>query len=179
MRTGEENMRNIRFSVIGVWIFLLCLFGSIAYSDIPRIISYSGRLTDLAGRVVTTAKTLQFKIYDAQTGGTALWTSANYSVTPDSTGVFSVLLGSQSDPIGDTVFSDVTRYIEIAIEGTAMAPRLQLASGPYAFRSLVADTVADSSVTTAKISNEFPWSPRSGSCSLLPHREEARPVEVY
>ncbi|MBU0629739.1 MAG: collagen-like protein [Candidatus Margulisbacteria bacterium] len=138
----------------GLIILLVLLSAPMVFADVPQILSYTGRLTDSLGRPILTAKTVQFKIYDAESGGTPLWTSADYSTIPDAGGVFSVLLGSNGDPIGETVFFGVTAYLEIIIEGNVLTPRLRLASVPFAYKSLTADSVADSSITTQKISNE-------------------------
>ncbi|MBU1866914.1 MAG: hypothetical protein KKD13_00355 [Candidatus Margulisbacteria bacterium] len=124
----------------GLIILLVLLSAPMVFADVPQILSYTGRLTDSLGRPILTAKTVQFKIYDAESGGTPLWTSADYSTIPDAGGVFSVLLGSNGDPIGETVFFGVTAYLEIIIEGNVLTPRLRLASVPFAYKSLTAAT---------------------------------------
>ena len=134
-----------------LFLFLFVIISSFSYSDIPKIISYSGRLLDSSGSPVTTAKTLKFKIYDAQTGGNLLWTSSDYSVTADSSGVFSILLGSQNDELGSDVFEGIVRYLEILVAGESLSPRLRFASGPYSFKALLADNVPDESITSSKL----------------------------
>jgi hypothetical protein len=125
----------------GILIGLLVGMGAVAFGEIPQILSYTGRLSDPAGRPISTTKALTFKIYSADTAGTLLWSSGTYAVTPDTGGVFSVLLGTQGDPVATGTFSDPNAYLEIAVEGTILSPRLRLVSVPYAYRSKLAETV--------------------------------------
>src|SRR3990167_5301131 len=60
-----------------------------------RVLSFQGRLTDNSDNPITTATWLRFIIYNNSTssGSARLWEEVR-SVTPDSDGIFSVLLGS-------------------------------------------------------------------------------------
>ena len=144
-------MRKKRFYVFLIVFLALFMLGIEAYADIPKILSYSGRLTDSAGRPVTSTRVLKFKIYSALTSGSVIWNSGNYSASPDANGVFSVLLGTQSDPVTDAVFNDTPRYLEIILDGTTMSPRARLVSSPYAYRALIADNVSNEAITRAKV----------------------------
>src|SRR3989339_1720855 len=132
---------------------LIVIFSAIGFADNPNIMSYNGRLFDSSGKAVTTTKILKFRIYDSLTSGNLLWSSSDYSVAPDSSGIFSVLLGSQNDEIEASVFNDAERYLEIVLEGTSMSPRLRLVSSPYSFRSSIAGTIIDSGITSAKLAS--------------------------
>ncbi len=117
-------------------------------------ISYQGRLADSSGNPVTNAGLgMKFRLYNAATGGSALWTET-YSGVPVNGGLFHVLLGSVT-PIPASLFSsNSTLYLGITVGAdTEMTPREQLASAPYAMQASQALTVPDGSITTAKIAD--------------------------
>ena len=116
--------------VIAVIIFLLVV--QIASADVPRKISYQGVLTDGAGTPVTDGNyDITFKIYNVDTGGSALWTETN-SVGV-SGGIFNTLLGSVT-PL-DLPF-DTEYWLGVSVGGGAeLSPRRRLTSVPYALNS--------------------------------------------
>ena len=75
---------------------LFCLFvlAVAARAAVPPVISYQGRLLQPSGAAIADGTVaITFSIYDAPTGGTALWTETNPSVFVKG-GLFSVMLGS-------------------------------------------------------------------------------------
>jgi len=128
-----------------------------ARAAVPSLISYTGRLTNSAGTPTTSSQNIIFRIYDAATGGNKLYESATYAVTPDSGGVFSVLIGSQGDTTGlASAFDNVNTYLEVTVGSETLSPRIQLASAPYSFKAASADvalSVPNGSITSAKIAN--------------------------
>lgn len=93
---------------------------------------------------------MAFRLYNASTGGSALWTET-YAGVAVNNGLFHVLLGS-TNPIPASLSSNNTLYLGITIGGDSeMTPREQLASAPYAMQASQALTVSDASITTAKI----------------------------
>ena len=104
---------------------ILFLAGAV-FGSVPTKMSYEGRLVDSSGNPITTAKTVSFTIFDAASAGTVIWGPESQSVTPDSQGVFSVVLGN-STAITPTVFNSPTRYLEINVGGEILSPRTQLA----------------------------------------------------
>jgi len=133
-------IRNARFLAFG-----LMLLGQLAWAQTPQTISYQGVLADAGGNDVPDGNyALTFNFYDAATGGTALWTE-NQSVGV-SKGIFNVILGSQN-PL--TLPFDRPYWLGVTIGADPeLAPRIQLTSSAY---SLVAGTIADNTVTSAKI----------------------------
>ncbi|MDD4178673.1 MAG: hypothetical protein PHH14_01305 [Candidatus Margulisbacteria bacterium] len=130
----------------------LILIAGTALSAVPEKIAYEGRLTDSASSPVTSTKTVTFSIYDADTAGTLLWGPESHEITPDSQGVFSVLLGSTT-ALSESVFSSSARYIEITVGGETITPRTQIVTVGYAFKAASADSVGDASITTAKLAD--------------------------
>ena len=123
-------------TVVGVLMMSI----SPGWAEIPHLINYQGMLTDNAGNPITEPRDLTFTIYDAPTNGTALWTETHTAV-PIENGLFNVILGGATTPIPASVFDAPERYLGIKV-GTdpELAPRIQLTSVSYAYRSLVADS---------------------------------------
>ncbi len=134
-------------------ILALFIFGAMtALADpgaqAPTLISYQGFLTVSDGNPMTGTVTLQFDLYDSETGGTPLWTETQAGVTV-SDGYFAVMLGSVT-PLSASDFSGSERWLKVTVDGTAM-PRQRFASVPYALQ-------AENAATSASV----PWSGITG-----------------
>lgn len=116
-------------------------------------ISYQGRLADSGGNPINANIGMTFRIYNASTGGSALWTET-YPAVQVSNGLFHVLLGSVT-PLPNSLFSsNTTLYLGITVGADSeMTPREQLASAPYAMQAGQALTVPDGVITSSKIAN--------------------------
>jgi hypothetical protein len=103
------------------------------WAQVPQVINYQGQLTDASGNPTNGTFTMIFKIFDAASGGTQLYTETQ-SVTVSS-GVFNVLIGSVT-PVPLNLFDSGTeRHLEVTVNGTVLTPRRQFGSVPYAFRT--------------------------------------------
>ena len=118
----------------------------------PAKMTFQGFLTDTAGTPLGNAapetKVVQFKIYDASTGGTLLRTEEQ-TVTLDK-GHFSVLLGegtvSGTVPTLPAIFQSANasdRFLELVVDGSAMTPRIQFVASPYALLAGSANQLID------------------------------------
>ncbi len=116
-----------------VLAFSLCL----VFADVPHLISYQGRLTDGSGHPLTGTHTVTFRLYNAPTGGTALWTET-HTVTLNSEGLFSVLLGRITAFPPSLDFSE-SYWLGISIDGGSEICRYRLGASPYALN--IADTL--------------------------------------
>jgi len=95
---------------------------------IPQSFTINGRLTNPNGVALEGSYTMNFSIWDALTGGNALWSSSQ-SVTTDSNGVYSVILNPSGLNFSDNYF------LEIKVGSETLSPRMNLTSSPYSFRS--------------------------------------------
>jgi len=130
--------------------------------DSTTTISYQGRLADSVGDPVNSSGIgMQFCLYNTDVGGSPLWCEDHPSV-PVEDGLFSVLLGSRSGGIPvDILASHSTLWLGITVDGDSeMTPREQIASAPYA---IIASSVPDGSITTAKIADEAVTQAKLGS----------------
>ena len=103
-------------------------------ASVPEMINYQGVLTDGEGNPLNTTVEMTFAIYDAASGGTALWSETHPSVQVNG-GLFNVLLGSVN-PISSDIFDGSDRWLGLAVDDDPeMVPRQQIASVPYAYLS--------------------------------------------
>jgi hypothetical protein len=115
-------------------------------ATVPTQINYQGYLTDGAGvAVVDNTYSIEFRIYDGV--GTELWMES-HSVTT-SGGQFSVLLGSNGNPITDAVFSADDRFLGIKVGADPeLTPRSRLVTAPYAFRVGTVDGASGGTISS-------------------------------
>lgn len=129
----------------------LGLWAAVSHAAVPEKLSIQGILEDGSGQILTEEPTsLTFRIYDAATSGTLLWTEVHNSgsFTFDK-GVFSAVLG-EITALSGVSFAD-PRWISIQVESNAeQTPRIELTASAY---SLMAKTVSDDAVTSAKIAD--------------------------
>ena len=155
---------------------LLCLAQSTLHAEVPLFINYQGKVADATGLPIgatgtaaapvaaPTNRKVIFRIFDASTGGTRLWTEEQTATI--SLGVFSVLLGNGIDPTGtansetrpalDTIFTPSaasSRFLEIMVDNgdnvinesdKPISPRQQITSTAFALHAKVADGIASS-----------------------------------
>ena len=99
-------------------------------ADVPDEITYQGRLL-YNGSPVTSATNIVFRLYQTSGGGSAVWTETHSSVTPDSNGMYTVILGS-TVAIPDDYDA---LWIELEVAGSTLTPRKKLTSSPFVLRA--------------------------------------------
>ena len=132
------------FSVVTFSLMFVCeLFAQ----SIPGTINYQGVLKDGSGVIVANGDyDFAFRIYNIESGGSALWTETKLVSITD--GIFATQLGSIT-PIN--LPFDAAYWLGISISGgSEMMPRITFTSVPYSRISL---TVPDNSLTAGKISS--------------------------
>jgi hypothetical protein len=126
--------------IIGV---ILILSGLALFSQIPPTMNFQGKLTSLEGVGIDEAVDISFRILKNQepasdSPGDTLWTDT-YLEVPITKGLFDVRLGSTT-PL-DLAFAE-QYWVELAIEGEVLYPRIELSSVGYAFRAKFADSTS-------------------------------------
>lgn len=130
-----------------VSLLIIVSFCEVFSQSIPETISFQGVLKDASGNVVSNGDyNLTFRIYNSETGGTALWAETKLVNVVD--GIFSTQLGSVT-PIN--LPFDAAYWVGVSVgSDPEMTPRLPFTSVPYSRISL---TVPDNSLTADKISS--------------------------
>ena len=130
-------MKSVQIPVLRLLILLCC--AALAIADVPRELSYQGRLTDDVGTAVDTTADLTIVIFADEAGTTPLWQETHPDVTVVN-GLFDVVLGS-INPIPDTVFNGEVRWLGMQIESGPMSTVLvPILSAAYSIKSSHADT---------------------------------------
>ena len=133
MRKGQSKLCG--YVTIAMLIFILSFIAialPLAQAAVPRYINYQGKLTDAEDNPVTGDVSITIRIYDAATGGTALWTETQ--TTTVTRGIFSILLGN-SEALDSLDFNSPYWYsVEVESDGE-MTPRQRLTSVAYALNS--------------------------------------------
>lgn len=144
-------------SFLKLAVFFFTFFPLVSIAAIPQYINYQGYLTDSSGTPINGAVTITFKLYDASTGGTQLWTAS-----PSITAV-NGLVNKDLGPINLSFDSPV--YMGIAVDGDPeMTPRQQLTSVPYAYhaKTVEQDTLTQLSCTIGQIAK---WNGSAWACA--------------
>ncbi|MFC1478857.1 hypothetical protein ACFL57_05315, partial [Candidatus Margulisiibacteriota bacterium] len=76
----------------------------------------------------------EFKLFDALTGGTELWTTSDSTVDVIQ-GVYSVELGDANNPIDPSVLAGGSAYLQITLELQTFSPRMKINSVGYALQA--------------------------------------------
>ncbi len=99
----------------------------------PGLLHYQGRFTDSEGNPLAGPVDLRFTLYALPVGGGAVWSEEHTGVLL-ADGVGEVLLGSLV-ALPEQAFSAPQRYLEIAVNGNVLSPRLTVASTPFALEA--------------------------------------------
>lgn len=91
--------------------------------------TYQGKLTDSAGVPMTGSCGMSFKLFDAATGGTQVGSTVTLPGVSVSGGLFTVALDF------GPVWNGQGRWLETAVGGTTLTPRVQITSAPSALFS--------------------------------------------
>jgi hypothetical protein len=129
--------------LITLWIFLL--INSVAYSEVPKTVSFQGYLAAESGDAVADGNyKLKFELHTNPDNGSVVWEETHTSVSVTN-GIFSVLLGS-INPVN--VSFDQQYFVAISVnDGSPLQPFIPLTSVPYSLG------IADSVVVGNKIAD--------------------------
>lgn len=139
-----HSMNSIFKHLMSAGCLLMAIAGGSHAADdtysVPTMINYQGQLVDSTGDVITGNHTAEFRIFDSLSGGALMWGRAfPIALTPK--GQFNILLTDDGESLdGATheslvdVFAEENRFLEVTLQdmGTAIAPRQQFLSAPFA-----------------------------------------------
>ncbi|MEK7721728.1 MAG: hypothetical protein AAB359_05000, partial [Elusimicrobiota bacterium] len=133
---NKAMLKYFKFGVLCLSLQSLAL--SLLYAGAPLKINYQGRLEE-SGEPVDGQRNFVFKIYNAASGGSLVWTSQAQDATV-ADGVFSVVLEAGTPVNLSAATFTGARYIEVSVGGVTLSPRQEMLSVPYA---LTAQALAD------------------------------------
>jgi|GEM_PF-651899 len=103
-----------------------------SYADIPSMISYQGRVTFPTGEPIPDGTyDMEFIIWDADAGGSSLWSSGVQPVDVYIS-IFNIVLGEPPQPPVELPF-DAEYWLEVIVEGDVQSPRQRIGSVGYAY----------------------------------------------
>jgi len=121
------------FKKLVVTLLIVLFVVSISLAEVPQLINYQGFLSDASGNPIDGLRSIQFSLFGALTGGTAIW-SETHPVQVNA-GLFDVMLGSVT-PFGDIELDPLSVFLEIKVaDDPPMTPRKQIVSVPFAFEA--------------------------------------------
>lgn len=127
-------LKSLKMKVQALLVSLLLLTAvqpvAHVHAAVPSTMSYQGILKDNSGNYLTGTYAMVFKLYSASSGGSALWTETQSSVSVSS-GKFNVVLGSVT-PISVDFTADYWLGITVGAD-SEMTPRVKLNTIGYAF----------------------------------------------
>ena len=107
---------------------------------VPAQMNHQGRLVDSSGAALNGSHFLTFKLYDSETGGTALWQESQATDFTD--GYYSVEIGANGT-LDSELLDQHPLWMELQLDtNDPMEPRYAMASVPYAQMSETAASVS-------------------------------------
>jgi hypothetical protein len=126
-----------------------------AVSVVPHLIKYSATLPSAPS--TATAAEVKFALYAAPAGGEALW-SETQQVALDSSGRYSVLLGSVTALPNAAFANGAARWIGVTLSGQEEAARTVLVATPYSLKASDAETLGGHPASDFTLKNALPAS---------------------
>jgi hypothetical protein len=113
-------------------VILVLVFGAVAWADVPRLITYQGRLTGQGDDPVD----LTIRFYDAQTEGNLLFEETHENVAR-ADGLFTIQIGAESpDGVPNSALDAAEVWLGIAVNGGAeLTPRQCVTAAPFALNT--------------------------------------------
>jgi hypothetical protein len=150
MNVGKIGKSNFSGTAMAIIIAVVTLVSATAVrADFAKRLNYQGRLTDSNGVPLANGNyDMTFAIYDAQTGGTLIW-----SETHNGANQVAVVNGLFSTTLGDTAtlnsvgFNGAEYWIQVAIGATTYTPRQRMTAAAFAMN------VPDGIITSTKMAD--------------------------
>src|SRR5215470_18416201 len=137
---------SVRLFLLSCALFVSCAVGqqaaTPAIAAVPKLINFSGTLSDLSGKPLTGVQGVTFLLYGTQQGGNPLWMETQ-NITPSRNGQYTATLGvttAQGLP-ADIFSSGEARWLAVQVAGRPEQPRVLLVAVPYAIKAGDAETV--------------------------------------
>ncbi|MDR2425877.1 MAG: hypothetical protein LBD46_01615 [Endomicrobium sp.] len=127
-------------------LFVFFMFTCMTLAEVPNEIRYNGRLKSYQTLVNGTAQ-MNFKLYENETGGTALWESGNKNINVTS-GIFTYTML----PNIDWRKKDI--WLQLVVNGIELVPREKIMTQAYALHSNSAENLSSNSEIKVQVSTK-------------------------
>jgi len=114
---------------------LVLVLASVIFSQIPRIVTYQGKITDDLGVGINDTVDVIFRIYDSDIAGILFSSNTVYNV-PMVKGLFDAQF--EPDLTREELSGDM--FLEVEIDGSILTPRLPVTAAILAMKAVHADT---------------------------------------
>src|SRR3989344_1292593 len=170
----STHVRRQFLSLLLIVTFFVTMVGvARAATTPPNLVSYQGRVLNANGVPVTDASlSIVFKLYDASSGGTCLWSNSSSSCASSnartvtlSSGLFSENLGDTDITISGGAYADILStvfgdnaavYLGITIgSDSEMTPRKRMTAAPYALNAENIDGIDSTSLVRTSATENF------------------------
>src|SRR2546426_1577439 len=128
---------------------------ALALESPANYLSFQGQLTDQNGAPITVTKNLAFALYDDPAAGNLIYNETQ-NVTPDSRGIFYVLIGSGTvgSPSGSQIWPPTFSQpyylaVRVGTSGAYLSPRVTLTNAPYYLNRAAAPVLTQSTSAAA------------------------------
>jgi hypothetical protein len=181
---------NVKLKIISViFIALFILIGSsllkpVFATDAIKGIPYQGKLTNTNGTLVADGSTaFKFRIYDALSGGSCVYTAAGSCATPTAinikvtNGIFNVHLGDTTAIYGTNGYDasltmatlDVNKdlYLEVTVGSDTLAPRKRIGGAAFTVYSSLTNPTTDLSLSMGSNKTTFTYGNATSTNSLF------------
>jgi hypothetical protein len=108
---------------------------------VPRLVQFSGTLTDAGGKPFSGAVGVTFSLYEEQEGGAPVWMETQ-NVQAGGNVEYTALLGStRNEGIPAAIFASGQRWLGVQAQGAGERPRVLMTSVPYSLKAVDAETL--------------------------------------
>ncbi|MDR3256573.1 MAG: phage tail protein [Endomicrobium sp.] len=118
-------------------LFIFFAFVVVVFAEVPNEIGYSGRLKSYKSPVNGTMQ-FNFKIYEKEEGGTAIWESGNQGIKLSS-GIFSYTIKPDETRV-DWRKKDL--WLQVVVDGRELLPREKFMAQSYSLHSKAAENLS-------------------------------------
>ena len=132
----------------GIAVVAVCSTALVARADVPRLISFQGRLDGVGTGTVD----LDIAIHKTESTWTPQFAETHLNV-PVVDGVFSILIGNETPGgVTDAVFNQTGRWLSVQVDGgPELLPRTRLTMVPFAGTSRYADSLRSGSTVAMDV----------------------------
>ena len=138
-----KRYRQIGMLLPAIWL------AALAFAEVPTLMNYQGRLLDPGGQPVNDTVDVSVGIYTNLAGGAAVYTEAVGPVVV-ANGIYTFQFGGDGAAAKAALLGG-SCWLEVSIDGDALAPRQQLISTPFAIRSSEVDFVGSNTIFAAGV----------------------------